>query len=98
MGETAKRMEKGLQTVGEEIFSKTPPASGVVISDENGLCLLAKGAKANTSGPLAALVQRLQALDEESPVTVTIESDLHKITAQKQGKVTVSIFEKSSEE
>lgn len=86
-------MEKGLEKCLDEV-SHSPGVSGVLCSDNQGLCLGVRGkASASSSGVISAVAEKAAMLEPGSPQPVVLlESDTSQCLIHRSNGVTLAVF------
>ncbi|ESP03554.1 hypothetical protein LOTGIDRAFT_205042 [Lottia gigantea] len=86
-------MEKSLEKHLEETF-KIPGVSGIICTDEQGLCLASKGvSNSNCSGSIASVAQQAEHLRKTSnSPSIYIESENGNLLIGRRENITMAIF------
>ena len=87
-------MEKGLLKYTQDVLDKSD-ATGVLVSDTNGLCILAKGsASASSSGPAKALFDQCISTGEnqDTSPTVVFETEATKVLMSTYDGIMTSVY------
>jgi len=89
-------MEKNLNRVMEEICS-TPDVLGCIFTDQQGLCIGAKGkASKESAGYITAIADQAARIEPNNKMPIiTLENDNQICMIQKTGPITGAIYKKN---